>query len=268
VVDRWVLSRLATVTALVDAGYEDFQFAKTTDALYHFVWDEFCDWYLELAKLPLQAGGGPAEVTRRVLGEVLDVVLRLLHPVAPFVTEALWTELTGGESLVVAAWPAGDPARAVLALDPAAESEVAALQRLVTQVRRFRAEQGLRAGKRVPGRITGLDRTALAGHEAEVRLLATLNDPDADFAPSVKLSDGEVTVELDLRGAIDVGAELRRLDKELAAARKDRDASAAKLANADFLAKAPEPVVTKIRTRLATADADIERITAQVAALA
>ena len=83
----------------------------------------------------------------------------------------------------------------------------------------------------------------------------------------MKLSDGEVTVELDLRGAIDVGAELRRLEKDLAAARKDRDASAAKLANADFLAKAPEPVVTKIRTRLATADADIERITSQVAAL-
>ena len=108
-------------------------------------------------------------MTRRVLGEVLDVVLRLLHPVAPFVTEALWTELTGGESLVVAAWPAATRPARRWPLDPAAEAEVAALQRLVTEVRRFRAEQGLRAGKRVPGRITGLDRTALAGHEAEVR---------------------------------------------------------------------------------------------------
>ena len=71
-VDRWILSRLRRVVAEVDAGYEDFQFAKATDALYHFVWDEVCDWYLELAKLPLAAGGGEAEVTRRVLGEVLD----------------------------------------------------------------------------------------------------------------------------------------------------------------------------------------------------
>ena len=104
VVDRWILARLAAVAAQVDAGYEDFQFAKTTDALYHFVWDEVCDWYLELAKQPLRDGGRAAEVTRRVLGEVLDVVLRLLHPVTPFVTEALWTELTGRASVVVAPW--------------------------------------------------------------------------------------------------------------------------------------------------------------------
>jgi valyl-tRNA synthetase len=97
-IDRWILSRLPRSTRRSTPGYEDFQFAKTTDALYHFVWDEVCDWYLELAKLPLAAGGRPAEVTRRVLGEVLDVVLRLLHPVTPFITEALWIELTGGES--------------------------------------------------------------------------------------------------------------------------------------------------------------------------
>ena len=267
VVDRWILSRLAAVVEQVDAGYEDFQFAKTTEALYHFVWDEICDWYLELAKLPFKTGGRQADVTRRVLGEVLDVVLRLLHPVTPFVTEALWTELTGGESLVIAAWPAGDPARALLARDPAAEAEVADLQRLVTEVRRFRSEQGLRPGKRVPGRISGLERTGLAVHESEVRALSTL-DPEGDhFVPSAKLTAGVVTVELDLSGAIDVGAERRRLAKDLAAAQKEQQASQAKLGNENFVAKAPAEVVDKIRGRMVVAEADVARLESALNAL-
>ncbi|HEY6797374.1 MAG TPA: valine--tRNA ligase [Kineosporiaceae bacterium] len=270
VVDRWILSRLAAVTAQVDAGYEDFQFAKTTEALYHFVWDELCDWYLELAKLPLTAGGRQAEVTRRVLGEVLDVVLRLLHPVTPFVTEALWTELTGGESLVVAQWPASvvsGVARLLPPADPAAEAELADLQRLVTEARRFRADQGLRPGKRVPARIIGLDRTGLAAHEADIRFLATLDGEGDGFVPSAKLTSGAIVVELDLSGAIDVEAERKRLTKDLAAARKEREQATVKLGNADFIAKAPDAVVGKIRTRLATAEADVARLEAALSSL-
>jgi valyl-tRNA synthetase len=255
VVDRWILSRLAAVTAQADAGYEDFQFAKTTEALYHFVWDEVCDWYLELAKLPLAAGGRPAEATRRVLGEVLDVVLRLLHPAIPFVTDALWTQLTGGESLVVAAWPAVAAEAAEGPVDASAETEVAALQRLVTEVRRFRAEQGLKPGQTVAGRIAGL-----AAHEGEVRALARLDAVGAGFAASATLRVGEVTVELDLRGAIDVGAERKRLEKDLAAAQKDRRQAQAKLGNEQFLAKAPDEVVAKIRERLVVAEAEVARL--------
>ncbi|MDQ3990094.1 MAG: valine--tRNA ligase, partial [Actinomycetota bacterium] len=95
--DRWILDRCDAVTSEVDALLEDFQFAKATEALYHFVWDEFCDWYLELAKV--QLGGPEAAATRSVLGHVLDVVLRLLHPITPFLTEVLWTALTGRESV-------------------------------------------------------------------------------------------------------------------------------------------------------------------------
>jgi valyl-tRNA synthetase len=262
-VDRWVLSRLAAVTAQVDAGYEDFQFAKTTDALYHFVWDEVCDWYLELAKLPLAAGGRPAEVTRRVLGEVLDVVLRLLHPVTPFITEALWTELTGGESVVVATWPVA----AAAAADPAAEAEVAALQELVTEVRRFRADQGLRPGQRVAARLGGIGGTPLEAQEAQVRSLARLDDAGEGFAPSASLVVGAVTVELDLSGAIDVAAERKRLEKDLVAARKERDQAHAKLGNEQFLAKAPAAVVDKIRGRLSGAETDVARLEGQLAAL-
>ncbi|MGZ4650258.1 MAG: class I tRNA ligase family protein, partial [Kineosporiaceae bacterium] len=263
VVDRWILSRLAAVSAQVDAGYEDFQFAKTTDALYHFVWDEVCDWYVELAKQPLRQGGRAADVTRRVLGEVLDVVLRLLHPVTPFVTEALWPELTGRESVVIAPWPVVPASFA----DADAEREVTALQELVTEVRRFRSDQGLRPGRRVPARITGLTSTGLARHEAEVRALATLDPAGDGFTPTATLTAGRVTVELDLSGAIDVAAERKRLEKDLAAARTVLAQADAKLGNEQFLAKAPADVVAKIRDRRATADADVARIAAQLGAL-
>jgi valyl-tRNA synthetase len=274
-VDRWILSRLATITEQVDAGYEDFQFAKTTETLYHFVWDEVCDWYLELTKLPLAEGGRRAEVTRRVLGEVLDVVLRLLHPVAPFVTESLWTALTGsagavgsaGESLVIAAWPAGDPNRVALPADPAAEAEVFALQRLITEIRRFRAEQGVRPSLRVPARLAGLEHSGLLAQEAMLRSLARLDEAGTDFTSSVTVVVGEATIELDLSGAIDVAAERKRLAKDLAAAVKERDQAAAKLGNEQFIGKAPEPVVTKIRGRLTEAEADIVRLEAQLAGL-
>src|SRR5581483_3994355 len=148
--DRWMLSRLHATVAEVDALYEDYEFAKATEALYHLVWDEFCDWYVELAKGPLAAGGAAAEATTAVLGHVLDVLLRLLHPVIPFVTEALWTTLTGGESVVVADWPTALPQYA----DPAAEAQIAAVQDLVTEVRRFRADQGVPPGKKVAARIS------------------------------------------------------------------------------------------------------------------
>src|SRR5260370_35921587 len=108
--DRWILSRLVTVTADVDALFEQFEFAKVCDSLYHFAWDEFCDWYLELAKAALTGPDATAAAaTRRVLGEGLDRLLRLIHPLLPFVTEELWTALTTGEPVVLSQWP-GHPA--------------------------------------------------------------------------------------------------------------------------------------------------------------
>jgi valyl-tRNA synthetase len=106
--DAWILSRLSAVLTEVDELYEQYEFAKIADLLYHFAWDEVCDWYVELAKVSL-SDGQTADGTRRVLGEVFDVLLRLLHPLVPFVTETLWTELTGGESVTIAAWPSADP---------------------------------------------------------------------------------------------------------------------------------------------------------------
>jgi valyl-tRNA synthetase len=264
-VDRWIISRLDAVTAEVDQYLEAYEFAKATASLYHFVWDEFCDWYLELAKVALN--GDDAEVaagTRRVLGEVLDVTLRLLHPFVPFVTDQLWTTLTGGESLVIAPWPWSSAARR----DALAESEIAALQAVVTEVRRFRSDQGLRPSQRVPARITGLDEAGLAAHEPAIRMLARLQDAAKGFTPTATLGIGNgVTVELDLSGTLDIAAETARLSRDLAAAEKERTQTAAKLANAGFVAKAPEPVIAKIRDRAVAAEAEIERINVQLSAL-
>lgn len=256
--DRWILSRLNTVVAEVDALYDDFQFAKLSDVLFHFAWDEVFDWYVELSKTTFAAGGPAADASRRVLGEVLDVTLRLLHPVVPFVTEALWTTLTGRESLVIADWPADSGFR-----DAAAEAEIVKLQEVVTEVRRFRADQGLQPGQRVPARVE-LAGVGLAAHEAAMRQLLRLQPEGDSFAATASLPVAGATVALDLSGTIDVAAERKRLAKDLAAAEKEKTQAEAKLGNEGFLAKAPEPVVAKIRTRLAKAEEDIVRIGAQL----
>jgi valyl-tRNA synthetase len=262
-VDRWILSRLHRTIGEVDAFYEDFQFAKASDALYHFAWDEVCDWYLELSKPVLLAGGEQAAATRAVLGHVLDNLLRLLHPLTPFVTEELWTALTGEESVVVASWPAVDLSRA----DGAAEAEIAALQAVVTEIRRFRSDQGLKPAQRVPARLAGLDAVRLAAHEPRLRAMTRLDAPAETFAATASLAVAGVTAELDLSGAIDVPAERKRLEKDLGAAQKERGQVTAKLGNEAFMARAPEPVVAKVRQRLEAAEADIARITAQLDAL-
>ncbi|MEU9089131.1 valine--tRNA ligase [Streptomyces sp. NPDC087901] len=261
VTDRWILSRLNKTVAEVDAYYDDFQFSKLSEALRHFAWDEVFDWYLELSKTTFFGGGRPAEVSGRVLGEVLDVMLRVLHPVVPFVTESLWTALTGRESVVIADWPKDSGFR-----DDAAEQEIELVQQVVTEVRRFRNDQGLQPGQKVPAELT-LTGTALAPHEAAIRQLARLQPAGDGFHATASLPVAGATVALDLSGTIDVGAERKRLTKDLEAAQKEKAQATGKLGNEAFLAKAPDNVVDKIRGRLAKAEADIERITSQLASL-
>ncbi|GAA1231216.1 hypothetical protein GCM10009676_12700 [Prauserella halophila] len=264
--DRWILGRLGTVLSEVDELLEEFQFAKATNTLYHFTWGELCDWYIELAKV--QLAGEKADDARAVLGHALDTVLRLLHPFVPFVTERLWTTLTGGTSLVVADWPTGE---LLPAADPAAEGRIEDVQKLVTEVRRFRSDQGLKPGQKVVTRLTGPGFEAVAAHEEAVRSLAKLTEPGDEFTATasieVALADGTVAVEVDTSGTIDVGAERKRLEKDLAAAEKELKQTDGKLGNQAFLDKAPADVVDKIRVRRDTAAADIERITARLDSL-
>jgi valyl-tRNA synthetase len=261
--DRWILSRLSAVIAEVDTLFEQFGFGKICDALYHFAWDEVCDWYLELAKVPLTSDDeAAATTTRHVLGFVLDQLLRLLHPVMPFVTEELWTALTGEESVMVASWPAFSY------LDPLAEAEISSLMRLVTEVRRFRSDQGLRPGQRVAARLVGIEGTPLAGHEERIRALLRLGPPADGFAASASLAAEGIAVELDVSGAVDIVAERRRLEKDLAAARSEAEQAERKLANPEFTAKAPAQVVAGTRQRLDAARTDIARLEDRLAVLA
>ena len=272
--DRWILSRLAAVTAETDDLLERFEFAKACDVLYHFAWDEFCDWYLELAKPALAgADAAAAAATRSVLGFVLDRLLRLLHPVMPFVTDELWAALTGGESVLAAAWPgrraaggADGPDSLAAFADPAAEAEIGALMRVVTEVRRFRSDQGLRPTQPVPAVLAGIEATSLAPHEARIRALLRLTQPAAGFTPTASVQAEGVTVRLDTAATIDVAAERRRLAKDLAAAQAEADAAERKLGTPSFIERAPAAVVAKSRDRLAAARADIARIEARLSA--
>ncbi|GAA1031084.1 valine--tRNA ligase [Amycolatopsis albidoflavus] len=264
--DRWILGRLAALVADVDGLFEDFQFAKVANALYQFTWNELCDWYLELAKVQLYQGDSArVEATRKVLGHVLDTVLRLLHPFVPFVTEKLWTALTGGESLVIAAWPSAVEGYA----DSVADARIADVQKLITEIRRFRADQGLKPGQKVAARLAG--EAFPEGHSGAIRSLVRLTEPEDGFSVSasleVALAGGVVTVELDTSGTIDVAAERKRLEKDLGAARKELAQTEGKLGNEAFIAKAPEQVIEKIKVRRETAVADIGRIEARLAAL-
>ncbi|WP_132124712.1 valine--tRNA ligase [Actinocrispum wychmicini] len=263
--DRWILDRLDTLVSEVDGLFDGFQFAKLCDSLYHFTWDEFCDWYLELAKVQIAAGR--VDGTRAVLGHVLDVLLRLMHPVIPFVTEELWTALTGRESVVIASWPAATGA----APDLDAARRIEGVQKLATEIRRFRNDQGLKPGQKVSARLSGVDDAGLAGQLPAVTTLTRLTEPGDEFTPSasleVALPGAAVVVELDLSGAIDVEAERKRLAKDLAAAQKELGQCEAKLTNPKFTEKAPADVVEKIQARREVAKADIERITARLAGL-
>ena len=265
--DRWILGRLEEVRAEVDSSFENYEFSRACEALYHFAWDEFCDWYVELAKVQL-ADEDRSAATRAVLATVLDTLLKLLHPVMPFVTEVLWKSLTGGESLVIAQWPQSSG----FALDPSAAQRIADLQKLVTEVRRFRSDQGLADRQKVPARLAGLQQSGLHAAVPALQALAWLTDPAGDFNPTaqleVRLSSGAIDVELDTSGTVDLAAERRRLEKDLAIAHKELAGTTAKLDSEAFLAKAPGDVVDKIRDRQKLAREDVERITARLAGLA
>ncbi|CAB4339111.1 unannotated protein [freshwater metagenome] len=256
-IDRWILSRLSETLRDVDALLEGYEFARACEILYHFAWDDLCDWYLELSKETFASENKAA--SQRVLGHVLDQLMRVLHPVMPFITEELWCTLTGGQSLVVADWPEFNSAH----IDKKSESLITALQEVVTEVRRFRNDQGLKPSQKVPGRFIGS--AEIVEYSSALRFLLKLEDKD--FTPSATLEIAGVKIELDLTGSIDVVAERSRLEKDLTAAKKDLQTAEVKLGNAGFMAKAPADVVVEIKERLVKTSADIERITAALAAL-
>ena len=261
-IDRWILNRLDSTIASADKGYEAFEFAKASEEIYHFAWDDLCDWYLELVKESFAKGGEQAHKSRRVLGHVLDQLLRLMHPSMPFITETIWCELTGGESLVIANWPAVSK----VAPDVAADKVVGDMQVLITEIRRFRSEQGIKTSAKISAQISGLSGDLL-NYEDAIRFLVRLDKPASDFKESARIEIGQFSIAFDLRGAIDVKAERARLSKDLENIKKDLQSAVVKLENENFMAKAPMEVVKEIRERMEFCESEITRINTLLAAL-
>jgi len=256
-IDKWILSRLSETVKETTELLEKYEFARACELMYHFAWDDLCDWYLELSKEAFASG--TAESSKRVLGHVLDQLFRLMHPVMPFITEQMWTTLTGGESLVVAQWPVANTAH----LDKSAENLVSKLQEIITEVRRFRNDQGIKSSLKIPGRITAKD--DIAEYASAVAFVVRMEL--GDITPSAQCEAAGVIIEFDLTGSVDVVAERARLEKDLVTATKDKQTAEVKLNNQGFMAKAPEDVVVEIRERLEKTTAEIARITSALAAL-
>jgi len=256
-IDRWILSRLSQTIQETNDLLESYEFARACDAIYHFAWDDLCDWYLELSKETF-ASDDKAN-SQRVLGYVLDQLMCILHPIMPFITEELWTTLTAGESVVIAQWPKAEATH----VDKKSETLVAALQEIITDVRRFRNDQGVKPSQKIPGRF--VTSNEIAQYASAMSFVLKLEP--GDFTPSASLEIAGVKVEMDLTGSIDVVAERARLEKDLAAAQKDQKTAEVKLGNEGFMAKAPADVLVEIKERLAKTTSEIERITAAIAAL-
>lgn len=205
-----------------------------------------------------------------MLGRVLDVVLRLLHPTMPFVTEVTWKALTGGESLVVADWPTAADTNGGVKADDVAARRIADAEVLITELRRFRADQGVKPSQKIPGKLD-FAAADLVGQENLVRNLANVEEPGADFTESasveVRLSQATITIAVDTSGAVDVAAERARLQKDLKKAEKELAQTSGQLQNEKFLARAPQDVVDKIKDRQQLAQEEVDRIGARLEAL-
>jgi len=257
VIDQWILTRLNETIKEAGAYLESFEFAKACELIYHFAWDDLCDWYLELTKSTF--AGDDSAPTARVLGHVLDQLLRLLHPSMPFITEELWCTLTGGQTLVNAAWPVSDENF----VNPDSIKAVGAIQEIITEIRRFRNDQGIKTSAKIIAKFSGLGE--LAAYEDSIRFIVRCDKAEGSY--TAKIEVGSVTVEFDLTGAIDIKAERARLTKDLATALKDLTTAQVKLDNEGFMAKAPLDVVSEIRERLVLTTADIARLEAALSAL-
>ncbi len=281
VADRWIRGRLGAAVANVRANLAAYRFDLASQAMYEFVWYEFCDWYLELSKPVLQgADADPAarRGTRRTLLEVLEGTLRMLHPLMPFITEEIWQKvgpLAGrkGETIMLQPYP---PATE-FAPDALAERDIAALQAVVLGIRQIRGELDVPHSRATPVYVRtdkAGDAEAIAALAATIRKVGNLESielvqSEADLPPcAIAISAGRTVLAPFERLVDDVSAELARLEKRKAKTRQELDKCAAKLANANFVANAPESVVTQERERIAEFDRQLQQLGEQMRRLA
>jgi len=277
--DRWITSELQRIEAVVAQGFAEYRLDNVAQTIYQFVWDEYCDWYLEIAKVQLnvakEAGNdAAARATRRTLIRVLETVLRLLHPITPFITEELWQAVApvagrkaadSNDSIVQAPYPLAQPER----IDAQADAFVARLKAVVGSCRNLRGEMNLSPAERVP-LLTRGDADFIASASPIIKALAKLSEvrvmaDDTAFAQATQNApvavQGEVRLALEVQ--IDVEAEKIRLDKEISRLDGEIAKANAKLGNESFVARAPAAVVEQEKQRVADFSATLGRLREQ-----
>ena len=269
--DRWILSRLSATIDGVTSQLEGFEPAGAARQVYDFIWSEFCDWYIEAAKVRLSSEDPEVAATvRAVLVNVLEQALRLAHPFIPFVTEEIWQLLPlekQEKSIVISAWPSAGAVPA----DPDAEASFARVQSVVSAIRSFRSEYRINPKARLAPSATSGDAAELAALERDrvlVSRLAGLEDLNVvsslDGAAGARLIAGGVEVSVPLEGLVDVAAEGDRLRKQIAKAESEADKISRKLSNEGFVSRAPEPVVAEQRRRLDEEQATVAKLRRQL----
>jgi len=261
--DRWITGELQRVEMAIAQGFADYRLDNVANAIYSFVWDEYCDWYLEIAKVQIQTGGeAEARATRRTLVRTLETVLRLLHPITPFITAELWDTVAvvagrrkegDGSTVATAAYPVPQPDK----IDPVADAWVAQLKAMVGASRGLRGEMGLSPSDRVPLIVIGETEFFTAAAPvlkalAKVSEVQVLGD-EAAFAAATAMAPVAVqgNARLALKVEIDVAAERARLSKEITRIEGEVGKAEAKLGNENFVARAKPEVVVQERQRLA-----------------
>ena len=268
-IDRWIVSQLQRIEAEAETGFAEYRFDNVASAIYRFVWDEYCDWYVEAAKLQLQSADEAVQRgTRRTLVRVLETALRLLHPITPFITEELWQavgKLAGrkGETIMLQPYPKSQPEK----IDPSAEADMALLKSWTVAARNLRSEAKIAPSEKLPLYATALPPVtevpvALAAIQAlarlsEIKLVGALPDSTAPVAVV-----GQARIML--YKEVDPAIEAERISKEIARLTAELAKAKAKLANASFVERAPAQVVEQERRRLADFEENLLKLQEQL----
>ena len=273
--DRWILSRLQDTVGETSKSIELYRFDHAAQTVYDFVWNEYCDWYLELSKPVLWDDNGAHETqqgTLRTLLEVLETILRLMHPLTPFITEEIWQNVAPrldrhGDTIMLAPWPIVDKAL----VDRDAESDIEWLKAVIVAMRTIRSESNIPPGESLDmlvGNTTPSDIDRLSRHKQSLEKLAKINTITVLSArdeqpPALSALAGTLEIMVPLAGVVDIDKELGRLDKELERLATEKVRLAGKLSNENFVARAPADVVAKERAKLADLETAASSVEAQ-----
>jgi valyl-tRNA synthetase len=276
VADRWILSRLNRTIANVTGLMNDFQFGEAERQLHDFLWGEYCDWYIEFAKIRLQSGDN---TPLPVLAHILDKALRLLHPFMPFITEELWQHLKkhmkglDTESIMIAPYPEADEAR----FDPAAEAEIDSIMEIIRAIRNVRAQYKVETTRWIEAKIyaAAKELAAISPYADAVKSLARANPVTfVSGEPTEKADDKTIvqslahaTVVIPMASMYDLDTERKRIEKDLEQTRAEVERLEARLKNTEFLSKAPPAVVEKEKQRLYTLTEKLTKLKLQISGL-